>query len=162
MFFASLIVFISLFDLLLSRNDIELNLKDNYGQTALSMSATNGHESIVRRLLARDDIDSNPTDKAGRTPLSLAAQHGRESIVKLLLAHSNNNPNQGPASIVHNGLAVAAYFRRYQTQIRIFDRVLRWGCMNTLAVTDDTFLEDTYPVESDYEARNEVFSQYLM
>jgi ankyrin repeat protein len=44
---------------LLERADIEVNLKDNEGKTALFRTAERGHEGIVRLLLARREIKVN-------------------------------------------------------------------------------------------------------
>jgi ankyrin repeat protein len=42
---------------LLEKDSIDLNPKDNDGRTALSLSIGEGHEPIVRLLLGKDGID---------------------------------------------------------------------------------------------------------
>lgn len=44
---------------LLEKDSIDLNSKDNYGRTALSWAAGNGHEAVVKLLLeAKAEVDS--------------------------------------------------------------------------------------------------------
>jgi Ankyrin repeats (3 copies) len=77
--------------LLLERNsdiraDIDINSKDYYNRTALSLASQQGHEAVVKLLLdSRADIDIDSKDRYDRTALSLAAQQGHEAMVKLLL-----------------------------------------------------------------------------
>ena len=65
----------------------DLESKDNYGRTPLSLAASYEHEAVVKLLLATGKVDVDSKDKNGsRTPLSYAAENGHEGIVKLLLA----------------------------------------------------------------------------
>ena len=60
--------------LLVNRNDVDINAKDNCGLTPLSRAAKKGHEAVVRLLVDRDDVDINTKDNEnGLTPLSWAA-----------------------------------------------------------------------------------------
>ena len=47
----------SAFSLKLRRTGNDVNLKDGYGQTPLSLAAKNGHEAVVRLLLRREEVD---------------------------------------------------------------------------------------------------------
>ena len=58
--------------ILLSSRDIQVNLVDKEGQSAL-MLAVLKYPAIVRLLLARDDIDVNLVDRDGRSALMLCA-----------------------------------------------------------------------------------------
>ena len=71
--------------LLLSKDDVDLNLKDWNGRTSLWLSTVNGHEAIVKLLLETGKVDVDSKDEYGSTPLLEAAGRGHEAIVKLLL-----------------------------------------------------------------------------
>lgn len=74
--------------LLLTRADIEVGSKDEYGRTALSLAVIGGHEAIVKILLARGaKPDSSLHYGSGgyETLLMTAARKGYKGIVKLLL-----------------------------------------------------------------------------
>ncbi|KAF8421777.1 ankyrin repeat-containing domain protein [Tirmania nivea] len=81
--------------LLLERNDVDANAKDNrYGQTPLSWAAGNGHGAVVRLLLERNDVDIDAKDeKYGWSPLSWAAKNGHKAVVRLLLEQNNVDVN---------------------------------------------------------------------
>lgn len=72
--------------LLLTRNDVNTDTKDENGQTVLYHAAISCHEALVRTLLARRDINADSKDNNGRTTLSWIAGQGREIIARLLLA----------------------------------------------------------------------------
>jgi len=79
--------------LLLAKDNVDPNSKDNRGQTPLSLAAFYGQEAVVSLLLAKDNVDPNSKDNNGRTPFSLAASNGHEAIVSLLLEKDNVDPN---------------------------------------------------------------------
>lgn len=74
--------------LMVGRNYVEADLRDNYGQTPLSRAAEEGHWDVVELLLARNDVEVNSRDENGWTPLSWAAEQGHQAVVKLLLAYN--------------------------------------------------------------------------
>ena len=61
--------------LLIDRDDVDIDAKDKFGMTPLSQAAQRGHEAIVRLLIARGDVDINSKDISGKTPLLLAATY---------------------------------------------------------------------------------------
>ncbi|RGP79799.1 ankyrin repeat [Fusarium longipes] len=69
--------------------DLDVNLRDEQGRTALWLAANAGYERIVRILCEKDgiedDIDLNPKIAEGFTPLMMAVLQGNEDIVKMLL-----------------------------------------------------------------------------
>jgi ankyrin repeat protein len=88
--------------LLLDTGKVDINARDECGQTPLSWAAGNGHEAVARLLLARDGVDVDAKDNDGRTPLLLAASNGHEAVAKLLLdtgkadIDAKDNDNQTP------------------------------------------------------------------
>jgi ankyrin repeat protein len=80
--------------LLLERDDIALNSRDEKGMTAVSLAARRGHDRIVQQLLDTGKVDINSKDGLERrTPLISAARNGREAVVKLLLARDDVDLN---------------------------------------------------------------------
>src|SRR5205085_323692 len=75
--------------LLLARDNVEVDSKNNYGQTPLSWAAGQGHEAVVELLLSRSDVEADSKDHRGRTPLWWTAGQGHEAVVELLLARSD-------------------------------------------------------------------------
>jgi ankyrin repeat protein len=63
---------------------VNVDSKDNFGQTPLSWAARNGHETIVKLLFKTGKIDVDSKNGSGQTPLSRAAEKGHEAVVKLL------------------------------------------------------------------------------
>ncbi|MCJ1276426.1 hypothetical protein MMC21_004231 [Puttea exsequens] len=72
--------------LLLAREEVQANLKDNNGRTPLWQAAQRGHEAVVKLLLEREGVQADLKDNDGRTPLWQAVRRGHEAVVKLLLA----------------------------------------------------------------------------
>jgi ankyrin repeat protein len=70
--------------LLLTRNDIDVNFKDDRGRTALMFAAMKGHTIITKILLAQAFIEVDGKDRYGKTALSWAAESGYTVIVKML------------------------------------------------------------------------------
>ncbi|KAN0074226.1 Ankyrin repeat-containing domain protein [Elaphomyces granulatus] len=90
--------------LLLEREDIDINIPDNAGQTPLHMAITNRITerkiSIVSLLLGKKGIDPNVRDNEDYTPLAKACGgflgylfRDTITIVRLLLSHCNTDPN---------------------------------------------------------------------
>jgi ankyrin repeat protein len=78
---------------LLSHQNIQVNLRDNWVYTPLHLAAERGHVDVVRALLVAEDIGVNLTNKWGYTPLHEAAQKGHLAVVKALLSHQNIQVN---------------------------------------------------------------------
>ncbi|KAL2786379.1 hypothetical protein BJX66DRAFT_342204 [Aspergillus keveii] len=70
----------------LQMHNIDINLPNYAGQTALWCAAHLGHSAIVQRLLEKDDINIECRDESGQTPLGTAVIEGYIDVVKLLLA----------------------------------------------------------------------------
>ena len=80
--------------LLIERNDVDVNAKANDGRTPLSWAARNGHGAVVRLLIERNDVDVNAKDSGyGQTPLLWAARSGHEAVVRLLIERSDVDVN---------------------------------------------------------------------
>lgn len=69
---------------LLLKKGAYINLRCNYGNTALNLSCSNGQDSIAKFLLD-NGADINLGDTEGCSPLYNAAQNGHDSTVELLL-----------------------------------------------------------------------------
>ncbi|KNG89341.1 hypothetical protein ANOM_002670 [Aspergillus nomiae NRRL 13137] len=63
----------------------QLNFRDLWGRTPVSIAAEYGHEAVVTLLVALPDVDINVGDYGQEGPLTKAARNGHESIVQLLL-----------------------------------------------------------------------------
>jgi len=56
--------------LLLTKDGVDPDSKDNTDRTPLWWAARSGREAVVKLLLAKDGVDPDSKDKYGRTPLS--------------------------------------------------------------------------------------------
>ena len=65
---------------------IDVNAKDEDGETPLVHAAANGHKEIAGLLIA-NGADVNTKDDKGMTPLHDAAEEGYKEIVELLIAN---------------------------------------------------------------------------
>ncbi|UKZ61775.1 uncharacterized protein TrAtP1_003034 [Trichoderma atroviride] len=70
--------------LMLTRRDIDINLRNRSAWPALFLAISCGHEVVVKMLLAQG-ADTNLEIGDGYTPLILAIEKGHKNIVKLLL-----------------------------------------------------------------------------
>ena len=71
--------------LLIKRDGVDINTKDNEEKTPLIWAAENGHEAVVQLLIEEDGIDINAKDNEEKTPLIWAALRGHEAVVRLLI-----------------------------------------------------------------------------
>lgn len=76
--------------LLLTRDDIKIDLKDKHGRTALTHAVQKGKKVVVKMLLAQKDVDIESSDNNGRTPLWWAVDSKDEAVIKLLLEKGAN------------------------------------------------------------------------
>lgn len=70
------------------KNEQNVNLPSDEGQTALHVAVKKGHLEMVR-LLLEGGANINKPDVKGCTPKSLAKQHGNKTMYDLLLNHEN-------------------------------------------------------------------------
>jgi ankyrin repeat protein len=75
------------FDLLKTKL-IQMNTKDYYGTSALSVAARCGRKHMVNQLLAIPNIDIRSKDSLGRTPLWWARKQRHIEIAERLLEHA--------------------------------------------------------------------------
>jgi len=73
--------------MLLGREEVNHEKRDNDGDTSLSCAARYGHEEIVKMLLQKERVNPHNTNHAGRTPLMSAARNGHKGVVELLKLH---------------------------------------------------------------------------
>ena len=72
-------------ELLLGRDDVDVNHKNPRGDTPLILAVAKGLVVAVMLLLSRADVDVNCKDISWNTPLSWAATNGNEAVVEVLL-----------------------------------------------------------------------------
>ena len=82
--------YIEVVELLLKHSDnIDLNVRNNRGQTAFIGSCAYGQRRIVQLLLSHPNIEVNARDNKGFTALEWACNNNHNDVVKLLLDHSD-------------------------------------------------------------------------
>ncbi|MBO7454494.1 MAG: Txe/YoeB family addiction module toxin [Alphaproteobacteria bacterium] len=97
---------------LLTREDLDVNAKNQYGYTALIRACVYEHHDVVKFLLRLKDkdgnhiVDINLKDNDGRTALHYACQRGFKEVVKLLLGRKCINVNKED-SMGHTPLYIA-------------------------------------------------------
>jgi ankyrin repeat protein len=69
----------------LSNPNSNLNARDSYDRTPLSLAARNGYDTVVRLLINTPGIDLNARDNHGQTALSRAAESDHDEVVQLLI-----------------------------------------------------------------------------
>lgn len=69
----------------LIESNIDVNTKDNVGNTALIVASERGFDDIVKLLVTAPGIDVNAQNKWNNTALILAAYNGHLDVVKVLL-----------------------------------------------------------------------------
>ena len=99
-------------ELLLGRDDVDVNHKNSRGDTPLSLAAEEGHEVVVKLLLNRDDVDVNHKNHYGDTPLSAIVRFNRHTAVVELLLQGNADPNIWD-NIRRTPLTWAAFYGNY-------------------------------------------------
>lgn len=70
--------------LLLAKDGINPDSKDNFDRTPLFLAAANGYKAVVELLLTRSIIDPSSKDMFGLTLLSLTEKEGMQDTLKLL------------------------------------------------------------------------------
>ena len=70
---------------LLALGFVDVNAKDNDGDTSLHRASYNGHMEVVKLLLAAG-ADVNAINRIGETPLYWASLGGYAEVVKILKA----------------------------------------------------------------------------
>ena len=69
---------------LLKKKEMNINLKDGLGHTALHESVKNGHDSLVERLLRSQNAKVGLADNKGNTALHLAVINRSVSICSII------------------------------------------------------------------------------
>jgi len=70
--------------MLLDTGKVDVDSRDENGQTPLSLAVEDGNKGVVKMLLDTGKVDVNLRDKNDRTPLSWAAKNGHVEVVALL------------------------------------------------------------------------------
>lgn len=74
---------------LLAAGPIDINWKDNSGQSALIVATDYGHEDVVKHLLATGKVDVATVDHEGNDAMTLAIKNHHDGIVYMLRNHSD-------------------------------------------------------------------------
>ena len=100
---------------LVTGNDLDLDSKDRYGNTPLSMAMKHHHRNMVHSLLLEFPIIPTVTDSQGRTLLHLACKYGYFEIIDVLLKidksimHTRDNKGKLPADLLPEQLLVSIH-----------------------------------------------------
>ena len=76
-------------DLLLNNPKLNLDYKDNNGNSYLHLAVKNQNEKIINNLIEKD-INLNNKNNFGKTPLQIAYEYGNKSIIKILNNYAMN------------------------------------------------------------------------
>ncbi|KAK0735048.1 ankyrin repeat-containing domain protein [Lasiosphaeria miniovina] len=71
---------------LLATGKVDVDSRDNAGQTPFSRAAERGYGDVLEALMATGKVDINSRDNSGMTPFHWAVQRGQAGLVELLLA----------------------------------------------------------------------------
>ncbi|KAF0702794.1 Aste57867_7744 [Aphanomyces stellatus] len=80
-------------ELLLSRDDLDINLRYEEGMTVLHIATRNHRSDIVQRLCQRLDLQPNLRDESDRSALFSAVRNGYDDILHTLLARRDVDSN---------------------------------------------------------------------
>ena len=82
---------------LLLFEQIDPNMSNRRGDTALHYACEKGHESVVKALIQHPRIDPNTMDSLGWTPAFKASKSGHAECVRILLKNKDININHQDA-----------------------------------------------------------------
>ena len=105
----------------LARNDIQVDTKDNIGQTPLACAVSQQYPDIVQRLLQRVDVNPNSAGISGDSPLSWAVEYNNFQITWLLLNDSRIDVNWKNNSGMTPLMLAVARKRLEMTQLLLAD-----------------------------------------
>ncbi|PUU72926.1 ankyrin repeat-containing domain protein, partial [Tuber borchii] len=72
-------------ELLMDRDDVDINSTDNGNNTPLHMAVEVGDYEVVQLLMDDERVDVNWPNNSNRTPLHIAVMMGHDEVVRLLL-----------------------------------------------------------------------------
>ena len=73
-------------DFVLNCPEVDVNVKNLNGETALMIASRHGHDSIVLKLLQQERININEVDSFGRSALYIALASNKQATINLLLS----------------------------------------------------------------------------
>jgi len=130
--------------ILLKHPNINVNIQDGKGITALMCASARGHYEIVKMLLEHE-ADVNIQDKQSFAALMCASENGHEKIVKMLLEHNAKVNVQGNKG--QTALMLAEYFGHMENgqikngHMKVIHHLLNYNAnVNILNDNGDTVL----------------------
>jgi ankyrin repeat protein len=81
-------------DVLLAKEDLDINARDHWGATAISFAARLGYSKMFRKITALPDVDLQSEDLFGRTSLWWAQRQGHDSIANEIIEHHITTNNE--------------------------------------------------------------------
>lgn len=107
----------------LAQGNINPNLEDRSGKTALYIAAELGNVDVIKILLASNKFDINHTNKAGRTAFQIAAEKNRLDVIVAFIHHAdpstiNMQPHENYKKhlirFASNGVDIASLTKYYK------------------------------------------------
>jgi ankyrin repeat protein len=103
-------------ELLLERDDINVNISNSEGWTALHWACYLASLEVVNLLLKRDGIDLNPRDVNLKTPLALACHKEKPQSIPIIRSLLSR-PDTDPDILNINGDSILADFMKYRHEM---------------------------------------------
>ena len=126
--------------------DVSVDIKDEFGRTALTVSSGCGHENIVKCLIDKS-VDVNASGQDGLTSLMLAILNNRPIIVDLLIKNkadvekTDNDGQSALMSAARRGLSqYVKVLLENKCDIKLRDNI------NKLTATDWAFVNNHHDV----------------
>lgn len=151
---------------ILLEQDIDINNKNNWGDSAISKAAKNGHYNVLRLLLNQPTIDINSIDKSGSNSLHWAAANNHLQIIGLLLENNINNNiinsyNDSPINLAnkHNHQQAVKMIQEFQNLDQRNNHKLSWAISNHLNDIATELINKQKPNLKDYSETTNFLQQ---
>lgn len=106
--------------------NIDLNIVNAFGQTALHIACSQGNDSIVEKLLACEDTNINEQSDTGYTPLHFACCNGQTTVIEKLL---KKGVSMKIRTYLHESIVAVALSKSHA---KVIDVLLNWNIEETI------------------------------